>query len=256
MRFLDGQGFHKGSRELRGILSTLKATGSDTGTDGLWVAWLHCFRCLYSDTKRSFTAARGAGMTGLYVAFVSSLVILLSWAIGGEWLPSIWGLFISIKFITAMSASLSAIMLLLLPRRDLAPMTMALALGITALNFGILQMGEGSKMPFTLSDIGQLTYVAGMPSIGTCIGFLLVGMYGMTYQLHNGISYRVLTGFGIGLWVVVGVAIIGYLANEPMLYYYVPGRSTGMSPITIALFASFAWPMSRIAHLERHKRGG
>ncbi len=94
------------------------------------------------------------------------------------------------------------------------------------------------------NDTNVMTVDAHLPSIGTILGFLIVGVIGIR-KLYNVTSQklRMVVG-GVGM-----VALIGYVTGQPSLFYYIPHHSTAIALHTAIGFILLSKALS---HGEKH----
>ena len=189
---------------------------------------------------------------GVLMALIS-VAVMSAWWGGYTEITSFGGHFVTIKWLTAFCGFLSAIALLFAKSERMAPLTVALHWALIAINYALLNYGPDAHLPFSRHDGLLQTTIPGMPSVGTAWGFLSIGFYGLVYHFHNGISAKLMKAITGIVWCLAVVAIVGYLVNQPFLYWWFPGQSTGMSPITILIFILAAFAMGELVE-DRERR--
>jgi hypothetical protein len=77
------------------------------------------------------------------------------------------------------------------------------------------------------------TTVGGRPSVVTMIVFILIAFNGIWYL--NGVQ-KIVRGTGLTIALIGATAIVGYIVNNPVLYFNIAGISTAMAFHTAILF--------------------
>lgn len=185
-------------------------------------------------------------LIGLLVTGVG-FVVMIGWIFNIGILKSILPIWVSMKFTTALSFSLSGIILYLIqsmlngnqeiPSLILpVPVLLIFLLMGTLLISNLLGMRTGIEDLFVQDSADAVkTTVPGRPSLGTLVNFNLIAVAGLMviYQAN-----RIVILHWLG-WVILGIggiAILGYLLNTPVLYYFIGGWSTAMAFHTALLF--------------------
>lgn len=192
-------------------------------------------------------AATGANILCGLVAFTGVLV-MLGWFFDISALKSIYPGWVTMKFATAFSFLLSGATIycvgriargdrawaqLLLPGLVLMlllPMAALIATMVLNVNVGVAEM--------FVQEAGRAvqTVQPGRPSAMTMVCFILVAAVGLTAMFVPTGKPRLWRIMGTALGVLGGVALLGYVLDSPVLYYYWEGFSTAMAVHTALLF--------------------
>jgi len=194
-------------------------------------------------------AAKIAG----YVVMLSGLLVIIGWVFGIDWLKTTSPNMISMKFLTAISFVLSGIILVLIVKSSASedstglaalvlPMLSLMVMLIMATIFFSVLVGFDLGFVNMLirekqGAIGMVYSVyPGLPSIATMVAFFFIALAGLlepiTYCCKK--NYSVLIGM---LVMIIGaVALVGYIVGIPILFYYVPGKSSAIAISTALLF--------------------
>ncbi len=173
----------------------------------------------------------GATVSGLVT--VMGCVVVLGWMVGSRAITQLHPSLVSMKFSTATSFILAGAVCALLhayrdPSRKHPVSSPGFLLGFSLVLF--LMSWVPIVFPETgglsLGDDGALSTAPGVPSIGTAAGFSLVAMSGWWAVAA---SRRGIRGLLLAVEVVGWLAILGYVARVPVLYYYAEGVSTAMA---------------------------
>lgn len=168
------------------------------------------------------------------VVSVVGLVVLYGWRVGSESITRIQPDWVSMKVLTAFLfvASGCVVFLSLRPRLGSFGSGMLSVFSFAVLGGLVAALVPGFQVQAETGDV-HLTVIPGMPSAGTLLGFVCVGCAGlarlMDFQRMLRPSYY--TSGIIGL-----VALFGYRFGHPAMYYYIPGKSTGMAVHTALCF--------------------
>jgi hypothetical protein len=75
----------------------------------------------------------------------------------------------------------------------------------------------------------------GLPSTSTMVSFIFIALAGLIEPLafNRGILY--LASIGLIVTLIGAIALIGYSVNIPLLFYYIPGKSSAIAINTASL---------------------
>ena len=186
-------------------------------------------------------------VVGIFVA-LGGLTVMTGWIFGIEVLKSILPVWVSMKFSTALSFSLSGILLYFVARfrkkdREWAivvlpvlSMTVFLFMG-SLLASTVAGTSVGVEELFVRDSMtadGNVT--PGRPSIVTMLNFILTGMIGILTIMNFERWDRTQEIFGLIFVMTGSIATLGYIGNWPVLYFMVPGICSAMGLHTAILF--------------------
>ncbi|KJU86405.1 multi-sensor hybrid histidine kinase, partial [Candidatus Magnetobacterium bavaricum] len=186
---------------------------------------------------------------GTVVGLVGALV-MLGWILDIGILKSILPHWVSMKVLTAISFILSGITLYVMASyldgkktigQVILPASSAtiIIIMVTLMVSSLLGMRLGIEDFFVREEASAVKSVApGMPSIGTMTAFILCALAGGFTLFNVQDLQKKLLVMG---WLVVALgtsAMLGYMANAPLLYYYIKGASTAMAFHTALLFTA------------------
>jgi hypothetical protein len=182
------------------------------------------------------------------VVTLSGILVIIGWVFDISFLKSIFPVWISMKFDTAVVFFLSGITLYYIARAaegayDLAQVTLFITTLIIMLFMGVLFFSTlfgihtGAEDLFVRdSQSAVKTVVPGRPSVPTMANFLLIALAGILTIIKSQnlrLSLRII-GVLIGLTGLTAVG--GYIINAPLLYYYIAGVNAAMALHTAVLF--------------------
>lgn len=185
-----------------------------------------------SEDMRSVAA--GTIMLSLFVSGIG-IAVMLGWIFDIGWLKSIRPDFVTMKFTTAFSFLLSGITFYYVSRiRFFSPAIAMTVLPVTVMCIVLIMFSLLASTMFDLYiGIEALfveegpeaveTVMPGRPSIGTMIAFLLVAYTGIAAMLRPANLPLQLAIVGAIIFMTGAVAVVGYILDMPMLYYYVEG---------------------------------
>lgn len=182
------------------------------------------------------------------VVVLISVLVMIGWVLDIPVLKSILPQWVTMKFTTAFSFFLSGIILYALDKNvngndvwteAVLPITSLVILLLMASLFASVLFGisTGIENLFVREMADALkSSKPGQPSIGTMVNFILIAITGISaitktedLKLYTLIS-------GVIVTVIGTIALVGYLMNLPVLYYYVEGVSSAMAVHTAILF--------------------
>lgn len=178
----------------------------------------------------------------------AGLLAMAGWLFDIGPLKSISSGWVSMKFITALSFALSGLTLYFMTRTaegetDRAQValyltTLPLLLIMGAVFFSSLLGAHTGLEDLFVKEVpgGVKTIIPGRPSLATALNFLLFAAAGLIGMHAPFVSRRWLKLPGWLVAAVGAVALAGYAADAPRLYYFVPGANSAMAFGTAALF--------------------
>jgi hypothetical protein len=182
------------------------------------------------------------------VVVIAGIMVMIGWIFDIGFLKSISPAWISMKFDTAIAFVLSGITLYFLVRAGEGEFDKAqVALSVTSLII-ILLMGTlffsallgiqtGAEDLFIKEKVGAAkTIVPGRPSVPTMFNFILIASAGILTILTPDKFRLKLKIIGLIVGAIGAVAIVGYIIDAPLLYYYIEGINSAIAFHTAALF--------------------
>lgn len=183
------------------------------------------------------------------IVILSGAIVMIGWILEIEALISINPNWVTMKLITALSFFLSGIILYFIVCKieggESVLDQIILTISTILILFFMLNLLMSSFFNFStgiehlfvdeLNDAVKTT-IPGRPSIGTMINFIMVSIAGILslFEVKN-ISHKIYL-IGIMILIVGCVAVLGYIASVPLLYYTITGYSTAMALHTAILF--------------------
>jgi len=176
---------------------------------------------------------------------IVGMLVMVGWFLDIGWLKSILPNLIAMKFTTALCFVASGIVLYavaeehparsfvfqaILPSAILLIWLLMITLFITAV-FGVETNLDNI---FVQEKIGAIsTFILGRPSIPTMVNFILIAIVGILAMA--GLKKHI---FWLGTMVslIGGLAVIGYIFNQPIFYYLVVSLNNPMALNTAFLF--------------------
>jgi hypothetical protein len=177
------------------------------------------------------------------VVIIASILVIIGWIFDISILKSLFPAWVSMKFDTAITFLLSGITLYFIIRAvegevDKAPVALSITTLIIILLMGILFFSAllgihtGAESLFIQEASGAVkTVTPGRPSLPTMLNFILIALAGILTMLNPEIGYVV--------GMIGALAIVGYIINAPLLYYFIEGRNSAMACHTAILFVLF-----------------
>lgn len=191
------------------------------------------------------------------VVLVLGLIVMIGWFLDIEILKSLSPTWVTMKFSTALSFALSGIMLLMIftflksqkefQRSIIVIPAIAIiffmSLGIVS---NLLDFDSPVSELFAKEDTGAHSLKKGLPSLGTMINFLLIGVCGLFFNLGTQKINRITKTIGSFILIIGLVGCTGYLINEPAFYYQIENISGAMAFHTAILFSILGFVLTFI----------
>jgi len=182
------------------------------------------------------------------VVSVAGILVILGWIFDVGSLKSLSPAWISMKFNTAVAFVLSGVILYFIAQTrtgesDAAQVALPIASLMILLLMGTLFFSTlfgvhtGAEELF-IQDLEAIPtmVIPGQPSLPTMFNFILIASAAIlvTFNPAKWTAVLKIKGFLIGM--IGTVAVVGYLTNVPLLYYFVPGANNAMACHTAILF--------------------
>jgi hypothetical protein len=183
-----------------------------------------------------------------WVVSIAGVVVMLGWIFNIGILKSISPVWVSMKLSTAIGFVLSGVTLYFIIRVvedefDLAQVVLAITSLMIVLIMGILFFSAllgirtGAEDLFVKDNAdAPMSAAPGQPSIPTMIEFMLIAAAGIFAMFNSTKLQSQLKAIGLIVGTVGTLAVIGYVVNAPILYYYAEGVSSAMACHTAVLF--------------------
>jgi hypothetical protein len=179
------------------------------------------------------------------IVAIVSIAVMMGWILDIGVLKSILPGWVSMKFITSLSFFFSAILVMILAKKEKGEasnyfiMIISFALLLLMITFVIslfVGVSTGIEKLFVQEQPGAVrTTVPGVPAIPTMVCFILISLSGLIFLLRSG-KCRCGIIFGALIALIGGVAVLGYIVEIPLMYYSFEGY-TSMAAHTAGLFA-------------------
>jgi hypothetical protein len=179
---------------------------------------------------------------------VAGVVVILGWVLDIGVLKSIAPSWVSMKFTTAIAFVLSGVTLYFIVRAvegefdraqivlSITSLTIMLLMGILFFS-ALLGVQTGAEDLFVKEKAdAPMSAAPGQPSIPTMINFILIAAAGTFTMFNSAKLQSQLKTIGLMMAAIGAIAIVGYVVNAPILYYYVKGASSAMACHTAVLF--------------------
>lgn len=175
-------------------------------------------------------------------------MVMIGWIFDIAVLKSILPVWVTMKFSTALSFCMSGFILFMIEKSQrgsgsfvqVALTMMVLGLFLLMGNLlasSILGIRTGIEDLFVKEAEGAVkTTTPGRPSVGTMVNFILMAVAGIVTIIDQDKLKPKRLHIG---WVVGSLgrlAVVGYIINQPLLYYTLEGVSTAMAAHTAILF--------------------
>lgn len=197
------------------------------------------------------------------IVAAAGIMVMLGWIFDIPTLKSVMPQFVTMKFTTAISFVLSAIVLYLTTRdiKDGASLSgivlifvgfsiiLIMATLIISVFFGIK---TGMEDLFVRESAGAVdTLMPGRPAIATMVNFLIVAVIGLASLFRQSIVFKISSMLGLSVALIGGAAILGYLTGNSALYYNINDISTAMALNTAVLFVLLGAGFFSQSHFDR-----
>ena len=181
------------------------------------------------------------------VSICIGLIVCIGWILDIPILKSIIPNAVTMKFSTSISFIFSGITIYFISRYNegktgiaqiVVPISgfvvfLFMATILAAHIFGIT---SGIEQLFVKESSDAVkTSHAGMPSVLTMVNFILIIVAGM-FALYESRLRKLITPIGYLVLTIGIIAVIGYVVNQPTLYYYIDNVSSAMAIHTAILF--------------------
>ncbi|MCK5171722.1 MAG: hypothetical protein KAQ75_17725 [Bacteroidales bacterium] len=183
-----------------------------------------------------------------YIVTFGGAIVIAGWILEIEVLKSILPMWVTMKFITALSFFLSGIVLFFVTsslenRSDFTQIILAISTLIILFLMTTLLISSLSNTRSGIEDLfireygdAVKTTKPGRPSIGTMINFIFVAIAGILTLFDIKNLNRKISIIGLIIVVIGSIAVLGYVLSIPFLYYTLEGYSTAMALHTAILF--------------------
>jgi hypothetical protein len=179
---------------------------------------------------------------------LAGILVILGWIFNIGFLKSLSSAWISMKFNTAFVFVLSGLILYFIVQTgegkpDVAQVVLPIASLVILLLMGTLFFGNllgvqtGAEELF-MRDLSSAptTVTPGMPSLPTMFNFILIASAAILTLFNPEKLSAMLKNIGLIVGWVGVVAVLGYLINIPLLYYFIAGVNNAMACHTAILF--------------------
>jgi hypothetical protein len=182
------------------------------------------------------------------VVTIAGILVIIGWIFDIGILKSISSAWISMKFDTAVAFVLSGVALYFIARAvegefDKAQVVLSITSLIIILLMGtlffsaIFGVNTGAEELFIKDNAtNNKTIVPGQPSLPTMFSFVLIASAGILTTLNPGNLRLKLKIIGAIVGLIGSLAVVGYIFNVPLLYYYIEEVNSAMACNTAALF--------------------
>jgi len=185
------------------------------------------------------------------VVIIASIMVIIGWVFDISILKSISPAWVTMKFDTAITFLLSGITLYFIINAiegelDKAQVALSITTLIILLLVGILFFSSllgihtGVENLFIQEAAGAVkTASPGQLSLPTMLNFILIALAGILTMLNpEKVQLRLkIIGYVVGT--IGALALVGYIINAPLLYYFIEGRNSAMACHTAILFVLF-----------------
>jgi hypothetical protein len=184
----------------------------------------------------------------IFIVAGVALFVMTGWFWGTPLWTSVLPNAVTMKFTTAVSFVCSALLTYLMLRSFEGKKNFALTfLPIPCLIIALLMSSllislligikTGVENLFVQENIqAMLTVYPGTPSLATIINFILILSCGLVVMAESKGAKRYVKAIGLIVMSVGVVGAMGYMFNNPFLYYVIPGISTAIAINTTILF--------------------
>ena len=182
------------------------------------------------------------------VVIIAGFMVIIGWVFDIGFLKSITPAWVTMKFTTAFAFVLSGITLYFIVRAlegefdkaqvmlSITSLAIILLMGLLFFS-AVLKIRTGAEDIFIKETSGAVKSVApGRPSIPTMFNFMLIGAAGILTILNPNKARLKLKIIGLFVGAIGATAIVGYVIDAPLLYYYIEGINSAIAFHTAALF--------------------
>ncbi len=182
------------------------------------------------------------------IVIIAAVCVIIGWIFDIGFFKSILPEWISMKFTTAIAFVLSGITLYFIVRAaegefDMAQVVLSITSLITILLMGtlffstVLEIRTGAEDLFIKEAAGTVkTVTPGRPSVPTMFNFILIASAGILTILNPEKFRLKLKIIGVVVGAIGAIAIVGYIIDAPLLYYYIEGINSAIACHTAGLF--------------------
>jgi hypothetical protein len=176
------------------------------------------------------------------------VAVMIGWIWDFQILKSLSPSWISMKFSTALAFLLSGITLYFIVRAQegeldtaqvalsISTMMIILLMGILFFSF-VFKVHTGAEELFVKDSAAAVkTITPGQPSMLTMVNFMLVAFCGILTMLKPGKPHPTQKIIGVLIAITGGYAVLGYIVDAPLLYYYIEGLNSAMACNTALSF--------------------
>ena len=179
---------------------------------------------------------------------IAGILVISGWIFDISVLKSVSPAWVTMKLTTAIAFFLSGIVLYFIVRSMEGEFEKAhVALSISSLTIillmGTLFFSALLKIPTGVDDLfikepagAVKTVTPGRPSVPTMLNFMLMASAGIFTMLNPDKLRSKLRIIGLIVGTTGAVAIVGYIINVPLLYYYIEGINSAIAFHTAILF--------------------
>lgn len=203
---------------------------------------------LYYLKKMSPEKKRKTAKVLSLIVIIAGILVIIGWIFDIGVLKSIAPAWISMKITTAIAFVLSGIILYFIVRAmegefDKAQVVLSITSLVIILLMGLLFFSAVLKVHTGTEDlfiketnVAPMSVAPGRPSIPTMFNFMLIGAAGILTILNPAKSRPKLKIIGLIVGAIGALAIVGYIIDAPILYYYIEGTNSAIACHTAGLF--------------------
>jgi hypothetical protein len=182
------------------------------------------------------------------IVIIAAIMVIIGWIFDISALKSISPAWVTMKLTTAIAFLLSGITLYFIVRAiegefDKAQVALSTTSLIIILLIGTLLLSAFLKIHtgvdglFIKEPAGAVkTVTPGQPSVPTMLNFILMAVAGIFTILHPNKLQSKLRIIGLTVGTIGAAAVVGYIINAPLLYYFIEGINSAMACHTAILF--------------------
>jgi len=182
------------------------------------------------------------------IVSIAAIMVIIGWIFDISALKSISPAWVTMKLTTAIAFLLSGITLYFIVRAiegefDKAQVALSITSLIIILLIGtllfsaFLKIHTGVDGLFIKEPAGAVkTVTPGQPSVPTMLNFILMAVAGIFTILNPNKLQPKLRIIGLAVGTIGAAAVVGYIINAPLLYYFIEGINSAMACHTAILF--------------------